>query len=60
MSKFRLMNRDKIVFEGGSREECLVIAFERHLVYDFGKKRNSLLPGVKVVEVQNPTDPFPG
>lgn len=32
-----------------TRAECIVEAFRLKLVYDYGRRRNSFLPGVKVV-----------
>lgn len=31
-----------------TRADCIVEAFRLRLVYDYGRKRNSLLPGVKI------------
>lgn len=44
----RLISKGVVVAKFPTRAQCYVKAFELHLVYDYGKRKNQLLPTTKV------------
>lgn len=43
-----LLRDGNVIATFPTRADCIVEAFRLRLVYDYGRKRNSLLPGVKI------------
>lgn len=46
----QLVRNGVVLEEHPTKSECYVRAFELNLVYNYGRKRNSLLPNVKVID----------